>query len=58
LIYRSNQAPLRGLDRLKRRKPVLNLELLDHFGDGLQVGNEPFKVFELNPVCLANDLRF
>jgi DNA polymerase V len=26
LIHRSNQAPLRGLDRLKRRKLVLNLE--------------------------------
>jgi hypothetical protein len=28
LIYRLNQAPLRGFDRLKRRKSVLNLELL------------------------------
>jgi hypothetical protein len=28
LIYRSNQAPLRELDRLKQRKTVLNLELL------------------------------
>jgi hypothetical protein len=47
LIYRSNQAPLRGLDRLKRRKSILNLELLN-----------VTEAFEMQKILPAKGLRF
>lgn len=40
------------------KQQLMRNKTCDHPGHGLQLVNEPFKVFELDSICLANDLRF